>query len=332
MTTSTVCWMSSASMTTCKGMRLLLLVLLLGFGTGCREQEAPRRQSLLDPALLKGGDAFAKVKAFVELGPKEAGAPSARAGAEWIQQELEKAGIEASIDRFVDLTPRGTSTFYNVEGIIPGDPSEIIVLGCHFDTKTGLTNTFVGANDSGSGVGLLINLGRVIQANKRKGPEVRLAFFDGEECVVHYGPHDGFHGSKHMAKTLVENGQAPKVRAVIILDMVGHEDLTITLPKSSSPALVSLVFDAAHALGVREQFRYFHYDIGDDHIPFLANGMPAVVLIDFQYGSAPTLNDYWHTNEDRLDKLSPASLETTGRVVLEMINRLWVGEAVKVSQ
>ena len=122
MTTSTVCWMSSASMTTCKGMRLLLLVLLLGFGTGCREQEAPRRQSLLDPALLKGGDAFAKVKAFVELGPKEAGASSARAGAEWIQQELEKAGIEASIDRFEDLTPRGTSTFLTSRGSFPVIP------------------------------------------------------------------------------------------------------------------------------------------------------------------------------------------------------------------
>jgi glutaminyl-peptide cyclotransferase len=310
-------------------MKPLVGMLLLMLCAGCQEQAPPPRTTLLDPTLLKGEAAFEQVKTFTELGPKVAGAPSGKAGADWIKQTLESAGVAASIDSFDDKTPGGTNTFHNIEGIIPGDPNEIIVLGCHFDTKTGVTNTFVGANDSGSGVGLLIELGRVIQAHKKGGPEVRLAFFDGEECVVHYGPHDGFHGSKRMAKALVKAGLAPRVKAVIILDMVGHDDLTITMPRSSSPHLVSLVFDVAHALKVREQFRYFHYDIGDDHIAFLANGMPAVDLIDFQYGSAPTLNDYWHTGEDTLDKLSPQSLETVGRVVLEMINRLWVNDPEK---
>ena len=46
--------------------------------------------------------------------------------------------------------------------------------------------------------------------------------------------------------------------------------------------------------------------------------MPAIDLIDFQFGSAPGRNDYWHTPADTLDKLSAASLETVGRVAARM--------------
>ena len=60
----------------------------------------------------------------------------------------------------------------------------------------------------------------------------------------------------------------------------------------------------------------------DDHQPFLEAGLPAVDLIDFLYGSAPGLNDSWHTDADTLDKLSAASLQTIGRVVLRMLAAL----------
>ena len=45
-------------------------------------------------------------------------------------------------------------------------------------------------------------------------------------------------------------------------------------------------------------------------------------LIDFTYGSAPGLNDYWHTAKDTLDKLSPHSLEIVGQTTLRLLARL----------
>ena len=50
-----------------------------------------------------------------------------------------------------------------------------------------------------------------------------------------------------------------------------------------------------------------------------------------EFGSAPGLNDYWHTNEDTMDKLSAESLETVGRVVACMINRLMAAEPVRTA-
>ena len=66
----------------------------------------------------------------------------------------------------------------------------------------------------------------------------------------------------------------------------------------------------------------YPFEIGDDHDPFHRAGMPAVDLIDFHFGSGPGRNDYWHTMEDRLDKIAPESLDVIGRVVLRVLSRL----------
>jgi Zn-dependent M28 family amino/carboxypeptidase len=80
-----------------------------------------------------------------------------------------------------------------------------------------------------------------------------------------------------------------------------------------------MVFDSAERAGVRKHFGYAPGAILDDHVPLANAGIPAVDIIDFRYGSVPGSNDYWHTDEDTLDKLSPESLEAVGNVVLEML-------------
>jgi len=91
-----------------------------------------------------------------------------------------------------------------------------------------------------------------------------------------------------------------------------------------TPELLQTVFDAARAAGVRNQVSLFDGSMLDDHVPFLAAGMPAVDLIDFQYGARPGGNNCWHTLEDTPDKLSAASLQHVGQIVLRMLAGLGV--------
>ena len=112
------------------------------------------------------------------------------------------------------------------------------------------------------------------------------------------------------------------MRAVIVLDMIGDRDLNVGIPRNGSRTLVLAALDAADALGYAGIFRRADGGVIDDHVPFLERGMPAIDLIDFEFGSAPGRNDYWHTPEDTLDKLSAASLETVGRVALQMVLEL----------
>ena len=60
----------------------------------------------------------------------------------------------------------------------------------------------------------------------------------------------------------------------------------------------------------------------DDFAIFYDAGYPAIDLIDFQFGSAPGKNDYWHTVEDRMDKISEESLLKSGMLVAELLNML----------
>lgn len=260
---------------------------------------------------------------LLALGPRDTATPGAEQAARHLKSRLDAAGVPSQLEEFQDVTPAGTATLRNVIGRLGGGPS-LIIIGSHYDTKSGIEG-FVGANDSGSSSGALIELARALAEQVPdgwSGPEIRFVFFDGEEAMVNYGPHDGLHGSRHHAAQLRETGRADDVLGVIVLDMIGDRDLTITLPRNGTPFLTTAVLQAAQQEGARSKFSLFAYGIGDDHESFLQLGMPAVDIIDFQFGSAPGLNDYWHTPEDTLDKLSAESLEIVGRVTIRVINDL----------
>jgi Zn-dependent M28 family amino/carboxypeptidase len=268
-----------------------------------------------------GSNAFAHVEGLVkDCTPRDAMTPGAERAALWIQARLAAHGINASLDRFTAKTHDGERAFVNVMAPLPGPTNQTIVLLSHFDTKSGIAENFQGANDSGSSTGLLIEIARIIAQNKNYPFKVVIAFLDGEECCVRYGPHDGLHGSRHLAAKLRRAKE--NVKAVILADMIGDRDLNIMLPRNGTPKLRALALKAADATGDRAHITLYDGDILDDHQPFLDAGFPAVDLIDFKYGSVPGANDYWHTPEDTLDKISPESLTITGRIVTEMLNML----------
>lgn len=294
---------------------------------GCAPENKPtpsvpeRSVVSIDPAEVSGERALENVRALTALGLRDSGTPGAKRAAEWLSDRLRTVGVSARVDAFDDRWPNGTATFYNVIGEIPGRSDEWVVLGSHFDTKAGMPPAFEGANDSGSSTGLLLELARILQSHAPLEHPVMVAFFDGEECRVRYGPHDGLHGSRRLARQLTTGEWARPVKAMILMDMIGDRDLTVTLPRNGDGDLLMAVFNAAKAEGVRDRFRLFKGAILDDHVPFMERGIPAVNLIDFEYGSAPGLNDYWHTADDRMEHISAESLQMVGRVVVRVLNR-----------
>jgi glutaminyl-peptide cyclotransferase len=305
---------------------IVLLLLASALGASCRRDSVPPQETgvraALDPRALKGETALEEARNFVALGPRDAGTAGAARAAQYLAERLRTMSIDPLVDRFERLTPAGPIIFRNVAGVIPGKRNVTVILGSHYDTKSGIADTFAGANDSGSSTGLLLALADQLRQAAPLPLEVLVVFFDGEECRRSYGPGDGLHGSRRLAQTLVRNQRVGRTRAMILLDMVGDRDLKVTIPRNSTPALVTLAFESARALGMRNRFSLAKGNVLDDHVPFLEAGIPAVNLIDFEYGSKPGLNDHWHTPNDTIDKLSAGSLEAVGQVVIEMLNRL----------
>jgi glutaminyl-peptide cyclotransferase len=291
-------------------------VLLACFATFCLIFTGCKRSP------FDGAKAMAETEALVKISPREAGSGGARRASVLLEGKLKALGLKTTIDTFSEETPGGKMHFNNVLGRLPGKTSRLIVLASHFDTKGGLSKDFQGANDSGSSSGVLMELTRVLASRGPYETEFLIAFFDGEECRKEYGPHDGLHGSRRLAQQIYEGGGDRLVEAVIVLDMVGDKNLNITVPRNSTKKLVKELFYAAHELGVRPKFGLGEGSILDDHVPFLLAGMPVIDVIDFEYGSAPGLNDYWHTTNDTLDKLSVESMQTIGDTILRMVENL----------
>lgn len=292
--------------------------------SGC----VPAPPKEIDWRTFDGQRAFDQVRAVVNLGPRPAGSPALARQATYVTSQLAEYGIDAAEQVFIAPSPRGPMQFRNVVGRTPrsrGGPGQVIIVACHYDTKWYTNMTFVGANDGGSGVGALLELARC----SAMVPNLWFVFFDGEEAMVDYTDTDGLVGSKYFVQELKAKGQLDWIRALILLDMVGDRNLQITIPRNVTPALAERVFEAARDVGHRDHFRYADISIHDDHVPFLQAGVPAVNLIDFEFGSAPGLNDYWHTDKDTLDKVSPTSLEIVGRTVLRLIQKLREGEPVR---
>lgn len=296
--------------------RLKPLLLALGMA-GC----IPKPPSEIDWQTFSGKRAYAHIERIVSYGPRPTASPALIKAAIYISTQLQEFGLDVEEQVFVAPTPRGPLQFRNIIGRTRarrGSTGKILIIASHYDTKYLPHIHFVGANDGGSSTGALLEMARVTSGV----PDLWYVFFDGEECVKEYGPNDGLWGSTYFVEELKSKGKLPLVKAMILLDMIGDRDLHITMPGNSHRGLVQRVFDSAKATGHRAYFSFSPVPIMDDHVPFALAGVPTVNLIDFQFGSAPGLNDYWHTEQDSLDKISPRSLEIVGQTVLHLLDSL----------
>ena len=268
-------------------------------------------------------NAYSVASEFVrDCTPRDAGTIRGRLAANWIMDRVSRTGVDASVESFKADSPRGLKSFANVTVEFKGTKSNApwIVLISHFDTPPGIGKGFEGANDGASTTALLIALAGAI---RRAGPlpdNIMLLWTDAEECMVSYSENDGLQGAKHALKVFKDRKRA--VKAAIGLDMLGDRDLHIQLPQNGTVRLQNAVFEAAKRAGLEGLVSLGKDTVKDDFAVFYDAGCPAVNLIDFNYGSAPGKNDYWHTADDRMDKISEESLLKAGMLVAELLNML----------
>lgn len=274
--------------------------------------------ALAGAADFSGTSALEFTKKAVSFGPRPPGSKANVALRAYIRQQIKLRGGEVSEDPFTAQTPNGRVPMTNIIAKFPGKSGRAIVFTGHFDTKYFPGRNFVGANDGASSTGLLLELMRAV-ASTPHNEDVYLVWFDGEEAFGEWSETDGIYGSRHLADRWTTEGILPRIRALINVDMIGDRDLRILQEENSTVQLRRQVWQVASDRGYGKYFADYGGAIEDDHMPFLRRGVPALDLIDFEYGPN---NAYWHTDKDTMDKLSAHSLQVVGDVLTEFLRRM----------
>jgi len=259
---------------------------------------------------VDGAAALRHVEQLVAIGPRVAGTAGGVKAREYIVRELRKIkGAQVQVRPFEAQTPHGTLPMANVVAVVPGKRPAVVMLAGHYDTKLFKEFRFVGANDGGSSTALLIELTRRLAAAPRDYT-YWVVWFDGEEARATWTDRDSLYGSRRLAGELANAKQLP--RALILVDMIGDRDLQVRRESHSAGWLTEIIWETAARLGHGRHFIRDSMPVEDDHVPFLRLGVPAALLIDFDFPA-------WHTADDTLDKVSAESLAIVGDVVLEAL-------------
>jgi len=266
-----------------------------------------------------GSKAFDHVAKIVSYGPRPPASDAIHQVQDYIISQAKGFGCEVDHDDFHASTPVGDVAMKNIIVKAPGTGQGIILLLTHYDTLSSVKD-FVGAEDSASSTGMMIEMAR--QLCSTKGPNsVWMAFLDGEEAFVDWNKDDDHtYGSRELAARMALSGDLKRVKAVILADMIGQYGLQIPKESSSTKWLADLVWKTGDRLGHKSIF--VNREIGaisDDHDPFLSRGVSAVDIIDLNDYSS---EGYWHTPQDTLDKVSPLNVAIVGYVILESVGEL----------
>ena len=270
--------------------------------------------------------AFAYTAQIAGFGERWPGSPGHAKTEALIHQVLQKDGASVEADDFTATTPRGRIPVHNIIGKFSAgaDPKQpIFILAGHYDTL--FKKGFIGANDGASSTAILLSFADAL-ANQKTKMQIWLVWTDLEEAINDFNDDDGLYGSRHLAQKLKANGIAPRVRGFFLLDMIGDKDLGVGRETESARWLQDYIAEAAKQLGYTQYFFQYETDIIDDHIPFIKAGIPAVDVVDAEFGRMgdkfDAMGEFHHTNADTMDKVSQHSLEVVGRTILLTVELL----------
>ena len=281
--------------------------------------------------------AYQFTKTQVEFGPRVPNTKAHDNCAQYLSATLRRLGAEV-IEQKADLAAFDGTILksINIIGSFNSKAETRILLFSHWDSRPWADNDpnpenhkkpVMAANDGASGVGVLLEMARLMGKNQPT-VGVDIVFFDSEdygqpESVGGQSSEDSWClGTQYWAKSPHVPGYT--ARFGILLDMVGAPQAKFFREQSSeyyAEGVVSKVWSQAKGLG----FGQFFIDqkggaITDDHIYVnKIAGIPSIDIIQYDPNSASGFGTYWHTTHDTMDNVDKNTLQAVGSTLMHVV-------------
>lgn len=282
--------------------------------------------------------AYKFVAKQVSFGPRLPNTDGHKACKEWLVASLRSFGAKVIEQDFQVKAYTGTTL--NATNIIAQynpENNKRILLAAHWDTRhiadsplsTERQNEpILGADDGGSGVGVLLEVARILQANPIEDMGIDIVLFDAED----HGENEGDNinswalGSQHWSRNPHVSGtQKPKYG--ILLDMVGSKGAQFPkeeISRAYAPQLTDKIWKLANDMGYGNFFTNVNGgSVTDDH--YFVNSIAKIPMVDIinlpLNSNNKGFGSHWHTHNDNMEVINHRTLRAVGQVLLAIIYR-----------
>ncbi len=270
------------------------------------------------------------LQSICDIGPRMSGTREMKKQQDLIKKHFEDLGTKVQFQTFSakQNSVKGEIEFSNIIISFFPEKKRRVILCSHYDTRPiadqeddprDWRKPFVSANDGGSGVAMLMEIGNHMK-DLKTNVGVDFVLFDGEEYIWQTkGPNkdEYFIGSKHFAKTWRQTKGRCDYSAAILLDMTAGKNLRLPLEVNSYryyPDLCREVWAIAKEQKAKAFIGEWKHEVQDDHLPLQKAGIPAIDLIDFDYA-------HWHKLSDTPENCSAESFEQVANVLSVWLQR-----------
>ncbi len=326
----------------CNKLLLIWFCLFFIVLTSCTVEKDKITEQLpsVDVPEFNADSAYFFVDRQVKFGPRIPNSQAHGETADYLINQLKKYGA-AVVEQKFEATSFDNQKL-NLRNIIASfqpEGSTRILLAAHWDTRPfadkdpqNKSAPFDGANDGASGVGVLLEIARVLSQQDSLTVGVDIILFDGEDWGEREGDSRDISlpeeldswwclGSQYWAKNKHTKNYSASYG--ILLDMVGarrSQFFREGVSMEYAPKIVDKVWTIAHSIGYSDYFVKQNVEaITDDHL--FVNQLTKIPMIDIvPYRSGiGFFGEYHHTRDDNMSLISKETLKAVGSTLLHVI-------------
>jgi Zn-dependent M28 family amino/carboxypeptidase len=276
-----------------------------------------------------GHRAMADIASLLKFTPRSLGTPGHAQAIKFIEAELAKTRIFHVREQTWRYKGQDGAEHTLTNIIASTEPANAhrVLVGTHYDSivraykdPTSPDAPMPGANNSASGVAVLLEEARIMAHSPALHVGVDLVFFDGEEGQhsLGAGDPDWFAvGSPYFVAHLTDVYPHGRPASAVILDMVCYRDSKLK-PDQSSLAYDPEGVARFWRIGRRVAPSLFDtgeldYAVDDDQTALAGDAIPSFLVIGIEY------EPWFNTTQDTIDKCSTSTLAGVGETVLQFL-------------